>query len=334
MAVFWGSFFPLPSWAREVAWLAPLSKNYQLKLSNRHDYDALLADAERLVAQGHKLTVFGFGYDGDDDIISDELFEALEGERSKDWLVRTAHVDRRDRFKIEPLLAHYAIVPDSSLSATLEHPALPPWPPTSQRAAHAHFEQVVVAPAELIRGHRGIGAAYRRLPKEYTISPGVTVHIYEKVRPFTIEEADELLAQFYRLYPEWRGDYAFAEAVLVSSLGSGDREAKVEVELPNNLQIWPDKAVSEQMVIPTEALVRTSARGLVVSVQHKWGRCSDQKDIPVKLDARSGPIWTGNVSAQEQIIHFLGNEGIISLTIGPSQQGCEYLSIHPFLSGP
>src|SRR5262249_46656644 len=43
--IFWGTFFPLPGWAREcIGWLLPQAKAYQLRFPNRRDYDALVVD--------------------------------------------------------------------------------------------------------------------------------------------------------------------------------------------------------------------------------------------------------------------------------------------------
>jgi hypothetical protein len=336
LVIFWGTFFPLPGWAREgVGWLLP-AKNYQLKFPNRRDYDALVVDVERLTASGDKLTVFGYGYNGYngyDDVMSDELLSALIGLQSNSWLVRTAQVDKRDKFQIEPLLARYAIVPDPLNTAILEHPALPP-PPISMKDHAITLEQVQVAPGQRIREGRGIGAAYRRLPTNYKISSNAVVHIFEKVRPFTLTEIDELLEHFFHLYPEWRTNYNFARVLLASDLNLIDRPWKIQFILPDELRIWPGKALSTRMSLPYSVVKAGHIKGFLISTKHSWKACSDQESLAVTFEIGSALIWQGEASSSDSVVPLTGRDGdVVSFKVGPAAQaGCEYLSLRPILA--
>ena len=333
LVIFWGTFFPLPGWAREsVGWLLP-AKNYQLKFPNRRDYDALVVDVERLTAGGDKLTVFGYGYDGYGDVMSDELLSALIGQQSNKWLVRTAQVDKRDKFQIEPLLARYAIVPDPLNTANLEHPALPP-PPISIEVRAATLQQVQVAPGLRIREGRGIGAAYRRLPTNYKISNNAIVHIFEKVRPFTLAEIDELLEHFFHLYPEWRTNYNFARVLLASDLNSTDRLWKIEFILPDELKIWPGKALSTRMSLPYSVVKAGHIKGFLISTKHRWKACSDQESLAVTFEMGSALIWQGEASSADSFVPLTGLDGdVVSFKVGPAAQAaCEYLSVRPIFA--
>ena len=330
LVIFWGTFFPLPGWAREsVDWLLP-AKNYQLKFPNRRDYDALVVDVERLTAGGDKLTVFGYGYDGYGDVMSDELLSALIGQQSNKWLVRTAQVDKRDKFQIEPLLARYAIVPDPLNTANLEHPALPP-PPIRMKDRAVTLEQVQVAPGLRIREGRGIGAAYKRLPTNYKISSNAVVHIFEKVRPFTLAEIDELLEHFFHLYPEWRTNYNFARVLLASDLNSF---SKIEFILPDELKIWPGKALSTRMSLPYSVVKAGHIKGFLISTKHRWIACSDQESLAVTFEMGSALIWQGEASSADSFVPLTGLDGdVVSLKVGPAAQaGCEYLSVRPIFA--
>jgi hypothetical protein len=331
LVIFWGTFFPLPGWAREsVGWLLPQAKQYQLRFPNRRDYDALIADVERLTAGGDKLTVFGYGYDGYADVMSDELLSALIGQKSNKWLVRTATIDKRDKFQIEPLLARYAIVPDPLNTANLEHPAFPNYLGRKSRP----LEQVQVAPGQRIREGRGIGAAYRRLPTNYKISSNAVVHIFEKVRPFTLAEIDELLEHFFDLYPEWRTNYNFARVLLASDLNLTDRPWKIQFTLPDELRIWPGKALSTRMSLPYSVVEAGNLKGFLVSTKHTWRECSEQESLAVTFEIGSTLIWQGEAPSSDSIVPLTGRDGdVVSFKVGPAAQaGCEYLSLRPILA--
>ena len=156
-------------------------------------------------------------------------------------------MDKRDKFRIEPLLAHYMIVTDpidGGMPGILQH--------------------VVTAPAQRILSGRGIGAAYVRLPATYELRSDVKAYIFEKTRPFSVEEVDELLDYFFRLYPNWRSEYDLARMVLGGKFISGPF-TKMELEIPGPLKIWPGQSQTSLLQLrhfPAQrALALTLARG-------------------------------------------------------------------------
>ena len=331
MVIFWGVFFPLPGWTQQgIGWLLPQAKNYQLKFPARQEYDPLLRNMQRLTKGGDKVAAFDYGYDSFDDVISDELLSDLMGQQAKVWLVRGSHVDRRDLLQIEPLLARYVIVPDTLSPAPVEHSALPPWPPIWTSGAIQPVQQVEAAPAQSIRDGRGIGAAYKRLPVGYSVSNNV-VHMFEKTRPFTLDEADELLEQFFSLYPEWREKYAFARVLLTADMSSLDPLWKFKLELPDELKIWPGETGPAGISIPYSTLKAARVRGLLISTHHEWRACSRQKSLAVNIKVAAAPIWQGTVSSADSVVNLAGQDGgAVSLEIGPAAKaGCEYLSVRP-----
>ena len=335
-AIFVGNFFPFPHWAqRSIGWALPEAKSYRLKMSSQYNYGELLADVKRLTARGDKLSVFGYGYDGYDDIVSDELFYALTRQQSKGWLVRTAHIDKRDNLQIEPLLSRYAVIGDPLTLEDREHPALPPWPPIKMRFSQVPLQQVEVALAERIRESRGIGAAYRRLPKTYKISDEVTAYIYEKVRPFTSEEIEELLAHFFRVYPEWEGNYRFARILLGADVSLLDAHSRIELELPDNLKIWAGTSLASHLSLSSAAM-GSEVKGFLIAAQKKWFACSKQFGLSAVVEVGSKKVWEGILSSAEVPVFFEGNNNAgVSLTIGRAPHpDCEYLSVRPIFSNP
>ena len=239
LVVFLGTLFGLPQWAQvKVDWILPRSKQYALTFPNLHNYDALLTDIRQLTSGSDKLTALGFGYH---DVMSDELIYALTGQESKDWLVRTAHVDKRDGLRIEPFLARYAVVVDPNGAEGISHPALPPWPIPLSGVPVAHPPQDVEnVPARQIFEARGIGAAYNRLPTAYQIGNGATAYIFEKKRPFAMGEVDALLSSLIKHYPSWKSTEGWDRAFMTGEMRPGDKLSNVQID-QDKILIWPGK---------------------------------------------------------------------------------------------
>jgi hypothetical protein len=304
---FAGTFFPLPrSLDATVGWLLPRTKHYQLVFPNRAAYDGLLRDIQRLASSTNRLTAFGH-----DDVMSDERLYALTRNNSKEWLVRAAHVDKRDKLRIEPLLAHYVIVTDpidGRMPDTIQH--------------------VLSAPAQRILGGRGIGAAYVRLPATYELRSDVKAYIFEKTRPFSVEEVDELLDYFFRLYPNWRSEYDLARMALGGEFISGGPLSKMELEIPSPLKIWPGQSQSSELRLrrsPAQrALALTLARG------QPWTGCPGETNPNVAVKSGSRVVWTGELPLEPAKIVRIDADGsdMLTVAVAPSSKpGCVYVSL-------
>ncbi|MCD8192087.1 MAG: hypothetical protein LUD55_04760 [Oscillospiraceae bacterium] len=69
-------------------------------------------------------------------------------------------------------------------------------------------QQVFALLARDVLSGEGVGAAYSCLPESFTISGGVTVYIYERIRDWTTEEYLGLSARLTALYPDYAEQYA------------------------------------------------------------------------------------------------------------------------------
>jgi hypothetical protein len=100
-------------------------------------------------------------------------------------ILAAAHVDRRDGFPQMLLEARYVLVADPV-----------------QVHLGADQQQVVVLPAQSFLNNRDIAAAFRRLPGEYHLDGGVTVSLFERVRPISDAELAELSDRLRTAYPD------------------------------------------------------------------------------------------------------------------------------------
>jgi hypothetical protein len=306
--VFASTFIPHPYAVEKAFWLfVPSQKHYPLKFPNRSQYLGLLDDIERLTATGGKVTALGR-----DEIMSDELLYALARQRSSDWLVRTAQIDKRDQFRIEPLLARYVVVAE----------------PTEERRVD-RFQQVIWAPAERIIKSYGIGSAYRRLPNRYDLGGGVTASIFEKRRPFQQDEVDELLGYFFSLYPNWRGQYRLARLLLLSEWVGLDTVKNVELSAVDNLRVWPGRTQSLSILLPDLPSDAIRVRRVTVSILPPI-ICAPRGDIEVSVLTDGKAIETGLLesSAGGSLRLPLHGEQVGAVAVGPSQQsGCAYVNV-------
>jgi hypothetical protein len=115
-----------------------------------------------------------------DDIIRNACTDDRE---LRSHILRTHHVDRRDGFPTVFFNARYVVVAD---------PVQYHLRPADQR--------VIGMLADRIAGGAGFGAAYKKLPFEFTLDGNVKVHIYERQRPVRDEEIAELSGLFARYY--------------------------------------------------------------------------------------------------------------------------------------
>lgn len=58
-------------------------------------------------------------------------------------------------------------------------------------------QAVVVLPAKELLSGEGIGKAFRRLDKSFSLDGGVTVYIFEKMRDLTDDECESLRERFH-----------------------------------------------------------------------------------------------------------------------------------------
>jgi hypothetical protein len=110
--------------------------------------------------------------------------------RSRDQVLRTAAVDKRDGFPRGLLKADIVIV-----GVPIQYNV----PPEDQR--------VIGIPAELMLSQIGIGSAFRKLAQEFTLDEGVSLFVYERTRENRADEVEDLSRRLREVYPDRPGIY-------------------------------------------------------------------------------------------------------------------------------
>jgi len=119
-------------------------------------------------------------------VLSDDLISTLTNGAIDPDLVDSSQVDLRDKFRPSTLMARYVVVADPI-----------------QLHLGAGGQRVIWIPASEILSSTGIGAAYQKLPQDYLLANNVTANIYEKTRPFTVQEVTDFFTRFTTFYPDW-----------------------------------------------------------------------------------------------------------------------------------
>lgn len=105
--------------------------------------------------------------------------------RAPRFVLASAHVDERDGFPEGLLAARYVLLPTPV-----------------QGAVPAAHHRVLTEPAAELQAGTGIGAAFRLAPERFELDGGVTVLLYERLRPTTPADVAELSAALRRYHPD------------------------------------------------------------------------------------------------------------------------------------
>ncbi|MBM9400323.1 hypothetical protein JUN65_01785 [Gluconacetobacter azotocaptans] len=178
------------------------SKLYPLHLDNFQNYRTMADTLEKLASGDDRILVLS-----SNDILSDDLVSTLTHGRIDSHLVYASQVDLRDRLRLTEFMARYVVVADPI-----------------QIHLHPEGQRVIAIPAQEILSGRGIGAAYRRTDMAFHLSNNVTATIFEKIRPFTPDEAERFIKEFVDFYPDWKGAYStsLSESYLTANIARGD----------------------------------------------------------------------------------------------------------------
>jgi len=169
--------------------LGPLVPRARVRPVLRADIE----EVERLLELLDRLTTHRPGYVyvlGCSGTLSEQTLafanRSLETDFSSPRLIlRAANVDRRDGFPSTLLDASYVVVPDPV-----------------QINMRPEDQQVVVMPTHSFLEGRDIAQAFLRLPESFELEGGVKVSVFERERPNTREELEELSNRLRERYPE------------------------------------------------------------------------------------------------------------------------------------
>ncbi|PJR58180.1 hypothetical protein CWM52_25175 [Raoultella sp. T31] len=177
-------------------------KEYPLRLENFDHYHELIAFMSARIGADDKVAVFASSGS-----LNNDLFAAISPASFVSHIANVSQVDLRDKLTIEAFSSRYAIVTD----------------PT-QTHLDIHGQQVISLPNNLILEGKGIGAAYIRVSQPFILSGGVQAYVYEKTRPYTIDEYRSMIDEFARSYPSWKAEYEnnLTESYLSAAVQKGD----------------------------------------------------------------------------------------------------------------
>lgn len=177
-------------------------KEYPLRLENFDHYHELITFMSARVGADDKVAVFASSGS-----LNNDLFAAISPASFVSHIANVSQVDLRDKLTTEAFNSRYAIVTD----------------PT-QTHLDIHGQQVISLPNNLILEGKGIGAAYKRVSQPFILSGGVQAYVYEKIRPYTIDEYRSMIDEFARSYPSWKAEYAnnLTESYLSAVVQKGD----------------------------------------------------------------------------------------------------------------
>jgi hypothetical protein len=233
-----------------LAWVLPQTKIPPLKFPDRSGYVAMLDKLDAAMRPGDSFAVLGH-YDQ----LSSELVRVLAPPLAN-RMVDSTILDARDGFATEPLQARFILVSDPPDLAEL---------PADQ-------SRVITFPSKRIFDGKGIGAAYRRLDDGFQLRPNVRGYIFERTRPFTRDEVDELFEAFFAVYPEWRNSYTLQRLALLDDVRVSGKQ--VPLQIGNWFELPPGGAE------PTQVDIRVSEGvGRIVGIAfslptRKWLRAS------------------------------------------------------------
>jgi hypothetical protein len=146
----------------------------------------MAGEIERLVATGNG-SVYVLA---SSDVFSDDILRHASEDANKhcqvcEQIVRASHVDKRDGLRRAFWDAKWVIVADPI-----------------QYHLRPEDQTVVGILADELLHPKGIGLAYAKRPYQFALDGGVTIYVYEKVRPFEKEAVENIGKQFLAHYPD------------------------------------------------------------------------------------------------------------------------------------
>ena len=271
---FYGTYYPLRVFGTNVmSWVLPHDRIYALRLHNFDEYRQLVNDLLSQMAENDQVAVMSSSL-----VMADDLLDQLSDGKLHSRMIFSSHIDKRDHFASETLLAQYVVVCD---------PIQTHVKPTDQ--------QVITVPAKLILAGKDIGKAYVRLPRSYTLSRGVKAFVFKKTRAFTIDEVQALFEQFYVSYPDWRREYEghLSTALMTARISLGKTWGWVHLEDPVTLLIHPGWGPT--LVDLPLALGAAGPNGRQAQMTVRPMDCSKADGVDVTIKTASGPLWSGTI---------------------------------------
>lgn len=165
-------------------------------------------------------------------ILNDSLFYHNAGDAIRKSILFTPQVDKRDGIGLLILSARYVII-----GVPIQYHLLP------------DDQQVISVPAQQILNHEGIGKAYERIGRDYSLGAGVVARIYQKTRALTVQEIQELLDAFPADSKSWPHPVTRDELLFASMDSSlGDVSGAIEFQKDGQLFIHPGETTPTTVI--------------------------------------------------------------------------------------
>jgi len=179
----------VPAAAHHLAWAAPFLAQYRHAPLARNDLGAmaeLLAGLNaRLAGNDRKVYVLASSTVINDDILRNACVQFEYPESACRRILDASHVDKRDGFPRHLPMADYVVVAEPV-----------------QYHLRPEDQLVIGLPALAMLSGQGLGAAFGRLPGDYMLDKGVTVSIYERIRPLVAGDLADIESRLLNAYPD------------------------------------------------------------------------------------------------------------------------------------
>lgn len=253
----------------------PLNDDSPLHLDNYAEYQRLASDLEELTNEGGTFVVYASSTKISDSLLI-ALHPALEGQ-----VVYAPAIAKRDLFDFNALRADYAVAVT---------------PPQEQQAPGSQAN--ITVPGQWLLEGRGFGRDYERTSFEYELMDGVHAYILRRVRPVTIEEIDEFVAELDRHYPGWgrtfRSSMAMPFAARDQSLG--DQWGQVTMKGPNSFLIHPGTHLPTSVSIPLIASGASLPKHLTLSISKDLlQQCPTADGVAANVSFSGRQLWQGDI---------------------------------------
>lgn len=123
-------------------------------------------------------------------LFNEDLIKALSDDDTLP-IYHIPQIDSYDYLKLDIFRLPYLVVSDPVLVHLSEQ-----------------TQRVIVIPGQTLLLQNSIGKAYQRLPQTYLLDNNAKAYIYEKKRPFSLDEVRGFIQQFMHYYPSWEALYA------------------------------------------------------------------------------------------------------------------------------
>ncbi|AZO17352.1 hypothetical protein EJ069_23105 [Mesorhizobium sp. M2A.F.Ca.ET.043.05.1.1] len=284
----------------------PRADTSPLHLDNYAEYQRLVADLDHLTKDGSKFFVYASSSK-----ISDSLMVALD-HPLQGRVIYAPHIAKVDLFNFNALRAAYVVAVA---------------PPQEQMAPGTQAN--ITVPGQWLLQGRGFGRAYERVGTSYALSDGIEAYLFRRVRPVTLEEANELVTELDRHYPGWGKIFRSSMLLPLAARDEtlGDQWGQVIVMGQNAFLIHPGTNLPTSVSVPFRSDISQHPKRLALSISNKLlQQCPTADGVEAHVTFNGRNIWSGEVlPGDDKRIDLPMEDGTLSLSVSDrSQPNCDH----------